>query len=173
MACGPIRNQGNRSSIKTSTLWNAWARTPYPWRNFGVPGLFQFTLPKPFPRISSKVPALLSLIAPGCIRQAATATHIYGKPFCQAESFTGFNDDWTEDPFFLKPYADQAFCLGLGRTVIHNFAHSPRVDIRPGNAWEHVSIHFNPNITWWDKSHAFLTYLARCQHLLQQGMFVA
>jgi hypothetical protein len=110
---------------------------------------------------------------PGCIRQAATATHIYGKPFCQAESFTGFNDDWTEDPFFLKPYADQAFCLGLGRTVIHNFAHSPRVDIRPGNAWEHVCIHFNPNITWWDKRHAFLTYLARCQHLLQQGMFVA
>ncbi len=110
---------------------------------------------------------------PGCIRQAATATHIYGKPFCQAESFTGFNDDWTEDPFFLKPYADRAFCLGLGRMVIHNFAHSPRVEIRPGNAWEHVSIHFNPNITWWDKSRPWLTYLARCGHLLRQGMFVA
>jgi hypothetical protein len=109
----------------------------------------------------------------GSIRQAATATHIYGKSFCQAESFTGGNDDWTEDPFFLKADADRAFCLGLGRIVIHNFAHSPRVDIRPGNAWEHVSIHFNPNITWWDQSRAWLSYLARCGHLLRQGMFVA
>jgi hypothetical protein len=136
------------------------------------------TLPFPFTEgVSAPFFQSTSLEMPhcntGCIRQAATATHIYGKPFCQAESFTGFNDDWTEDPLFLKPYADKAFCLGLGRTVIHNFAHSPRVDIRPGNAWEHVSIHFNPNITWWDKSHAFLIYLARCQHLLQQGLFVA
>ncbi len=118
-----------------------------------------------------------SLLMPTCntgsVRQAATAARLYGRPFCQAESFTGFNDDWTEDPSFLKPYADHAFCLGLGRLVIHNFMQSARVDIKPGNAWEHVSMHFNPNITWWDKSQAWLTYLTRCQHLLRQGKFAA
>jgi hypothetical protein len=136
------------------------------------------TLPFPFKEgVSSPFFQSTSLAMPdcntGCTRQAATATHIYGKPFCQAESFTGFNDDWTEDPFFLKPYADRAFCLGLGRIVIHNFTHSPHVEDRPGNTWEHVSIHFNPNITWWDKSRAWLTYLARCGHLLRQGKFAA
>ena len=57
--------------------------------------------------------------------------------------------------------------------MIHNWAHSANVNIRPGNAWEHVSIHFNPNITWWDKSHAWLAYLARCGHMLRQGKFAA
>ena len=29
----------------------------------------------------------------GSVRQAATAAHIYGKPLCQAEAYTNFNDD--------------------------------------------------------------------------------
>jgi hypothetical protein len=109
----------------------------------------------------------------GCVRQAASAARIYGKAFCQAESFTGFDRDWVEDPYYLKADGDRAFCVGLGRCVIHHYASVPDFGVMPGNQWEHISIHFNRNVTWWDKCHAWLRYLARCQHLLRQGAFVA
>lgn len=107
------------------------------------------------------------------VRQAASTAHIYGKKLCQAESFTGFNRDWTEDPYYLKAYGDRAFCVGLERMVIHHYASVPDFGNPPGNQWEHVSIHFNRYLTWWDKCHAWLRYLGRCQHLLRQGDFVA
>lgn len=109
----------------------------------------------------------------GSVRQAATAAHIYGKPLCQAEAYTSFNDDWTEDPFFLKPYGDKAFCVGLTRNVLCFYVHQPELNARPGFQWAHVGTHFDRNITWWEKSHAWLTYLARCQYMLRQGMFAA
>lgn len=109
----------------------------------------------------------------GSIRQAASAAHIYGKPICQAEAYTSFNDDWSEDPFFLKSYGDRAFCQGLTRTVLSFSVHQSDLNAKPGYQWEHVGTHFDRNITWWEKSHAWLTYLARCQHMLQQGLFIA
>lgn len=109
----------------------------------------------------------------GSIRQAATAAHIYGKPLCQAEAYTSFNDDWTEDPFFLKPYGDRAFCEGLTRNVLCFYVHQPDLHAKPGFQWAHVGTHFDRNITWWEKSHAWLTYLARCQYMLRQGIFAA
>jgi len=33
--------------------------------------------------------------------------------------------------------------------------------------------HYEPGITWWNQTPAFNTYLARCSHLLQQGLFAA
>jgi hypothetical protein len=36
-----------------------------------------------------------------------------------------------------------------------------------------VGTHFDCNLTWWPLSSGWLTYLARCQHLLRQGLFVA
>jgi len=33
--------------------------------------------------------------------------------------------------------------------------------------------HFNPQITWWDEAPAVIDYFKRCQHLAQQGRFVA
>jgi hypothetical protein len=109
----------------------------------------------------------------GSLRQAASAARIYGKPLCQAEAYTNFNDDWTEDPFFLKPYGDRAFCAGLGRNVLCFYVHQPDLDAKPGYQWAHTGTHFDRNITWWEKSHAWFTYLARCQHMLRQGMFAA
>ncbi|MCC6821921.1 MAG: glycosyl transferase family 2, partial [Verrucomicrobia subdivision 3 bacterium] len=45
-------------------------------------------------------------------------------------------------------------------------------DGKPGYEYG-AGTHFNPNITWWEQSGAFFDYLARCQHLLQSGRFVA
>ena len=33
--------------------------------------------------------------------------------------------------------------------------------------------HFDCNLTWWPMADGWLTYLARCQHMLRQGLFVA
>jgi alpha-L-rhamnosidase len=107
------------------------------------------------------------------VRQAASAAHIYGKSVNQAEAFTNFNNDWSEDPYFLKPYGDRAFCMGLTRNVLCSFVLQSTLTDVPGYEWEHVGTHFDRNVTWWAKSRAWLTYLARCQHLLRQGRFVA
>jgi hypothetical protein len=107
------------------------------------------------------------------VRQAASAAHIYGKPVNQAEAFTNFNHDWSEDPYFLKTYGDRAFCRGVTRNVLCFFVHQSTLTDIPGYQWEHVGTHFDRNVTWWPKSSAWLAYLARCQHLLRQGRFVA
>jgi hypothetical protein len=109
----------------------------------------------------------------GSIRQAVSAAHIYGKPVCQAESYTSFNDDWSEDPYFLKSFGDRAYCLGLTRQVLCSYTLQSTLTDKPGYEWEHVEAHFNRNLTWFPLSHAWLTYLARCQHMLRQGAFVA
>jgi hypothetical protein len=107
------------------------------------------------------------------VKQAASAAHIYGKRLCQAEAFTSMGPNWEEDPFMLKDVGDLAFCAGLTRYVLCFYVHQARLDIKPGYQWEAAGTHFDRNITWWEKSHAWLRYLARCQFLLQQGLFVA
>jgi len=108
----------------------------------------------------------------GSVRQAASTAHVYGKAVCQAESYTSFNDDWSEDPYFLKSYGDRAYCLGLQRQVFMSYV-LQATDDKPGYEWEHVGTHLDRNITWWPMSHAWLGYLARCQHMLRQGAFAA
>ncbi|MBI5395945.1 MAG: discoidin domain-containing protein [Verrucomicrobia bacterium] len=107
------------------------------------------------------------------LKQAACAAHIYGKRDCQAEAFTSFGDDWGDDPWSMKDIGDAAFCEGLTRNVLCFWVHQPRLDAKPGFQWAHVGTHFDCNLTWWPMSGAWLTYLARCQHLLRQGLFVA
>ncbi|MCX6899514.1 MAG: glycosyl hydrolase [Verrucomicrobia bacterium] len=107
------------------------------------------------------------------LKQAACAAHIYGKRDCQAEAFTSFGDDWIDDPWSMKDIGDAAFCEGLTRNVLCFWIHQPRLDAKPGFQWAHVGTHFDCNLTWWPMSGAWLTYLARCQHMLRQGLFVA
>lgn len=107
------------------------------------------------------------------LKQAACAAHIYGKRDCQAEAFTSFADDWIDDPWSMKDIGDAALCEGLTRNVLCFWIHQPRLDAKPGFQWAHVGTHFDCNLTWWPMSGGWLTYLARCQHLLRQGLFVA
>jgi hypothetical protein len=109
----------------------------------------------------------------GAIKQAAAAAHVYGKPMCQAEAFTNFNLDWTEDPYFLKSFGDRAFCLGLTRNVLCSYVSQPNLTDKPGYEWELTGLHVDRNVTWWAKGNAWLNYLARCQYLLRRGLFCA
>lgn len=105
------------------------------------------------------------------IRSVSSAAHIYGRPIVQAESFTSWVH-WKESPAIIKPVGDQAFVDGLNRMVFHQYTHQPQLDMKPG--WQYFAgTHFDRNLTWWEQARAFFQYLARCQHLLQRGRFVA
>ncbi len=105
-------------------------------------------------------------------RNAACASHIYGRAINMDEAFTSLGPEWEESPFHMKPVADQAFCDGVNRICVHNFSHSPSLTARPGYVYV-AGTHYEPRITWWEQAPAFNTYLARCSYLLQQGKFVA
>ncbi|HWL17548.1 MAG TPA: glycosyl hydrolase [Opitutus sp.] len=104
-------------------------------------------------------------------KMVATAAHVYGKKTASAEAFTTFAH-WSDDPAALKPMADRAFCEGINRLVFHTSTATRPEDGKPGYEYG-AGTHFNPNLTWWEQSGAFLDYLGRCQHLLQAGVFVA
>ncbi len=108
------------------------------------------------------------------LKQTATAAHIYGKKEAMAESFTQMEPDrthWSMGPADLKPYANDAFSEGINRIMLHQSTCQPPADGKPGYEFC-AGQHFTPNITWWEQSPAFFTYLSRCQFMLQQGKFV-
>ena len=104
-------------------------------------------------------------------KEAASAAHLYGRRFVDAESFTGWRH-WLDGPRHYKQLFDVALCAGLNRLTFHTFAHNPPEAGLPGYAY-HAGEHFNANNTWWKQSGPLLTYMARCSYLMQQGDFVA
>ena len=105
------------------------------------------------------------------IKEVASAAHIYGKRYVDAESFTTWRR-WKDSPFTLKRYVDRAFCEGLNRVTYHTFAHTPLDAGFPGRSY-HAGSDINTATTWWEKSQPFHEYIARCCAMLQQGQFVA
>lgn len=104
-------------------------------------------------------------------KMVASAAHIYGRKTASAEAFTSFRH-WLDYPESLKQALDRAFCEGINRIAIHTSTASRPQDGKPGYEYG-AGTHFNPNVTWWEKSGAFFDYVARCQYLLQSGKFVA
>ncbi len=108
------------------------------------------------------------------LKQTATASHIYGKKEAMAESFTQQEQDlthWSLGPSDLKPYANDAFCEGINRIMLHQATCQPPSDGKPGYEFC-AGQHWTPNITWWEESKPFFSFLSRCQYMLQQGKFV-
>jgi len=107
------------------------------------------------------------------VKQPASAAHTYGHRLVVGEGFTDIGPHWQESlSENLKPAFDQAACEGLNLLVWHAFVCSPAEMGVPGQQY-FAGTHFNPNTTWWPKSAPFLSYINRCQFLLQQGLFVA
>lgn len=108
------------------------------------------------------------------LKQTSSAAHIYGRREAQAEAFTQMEQDrthWSLGPFDLKPYANDAFCEGINRFMLHQATCQLPEDGKPGFEFC-AGQHFTPNITWWEQSSEFFSYLSRCQYLLQEGKFV-
>lgn len=111
----------------------------------------------------------------GTCKLAASSAHGYGKPIVAAEAFTARPSDsrWSNTPYGLKIRGDWAFCQGINRYVFHRYAHQPWLDVSPGMTMGPYGINFERTNTWWEQSRAWLSYIARCQFMLQQGRFVA
>lgn len=104
------------------------------------------------------------------VRTAASAAHIYGKPLIQSEAFSTWLRPYQTYPGVMKRFGDQAFSDGLQQCVI--FCSTNQTNDVPGADTGGYEI-INRHITWQKQGKAFFDYLARCQHLLQQGQFVA
>jgi len=103
---------------------------------------------------------------------ASSAAHIYGKPVTSAEAFTASNNSYLRHPALLKKRGDWSFTEGVNHFVLHVYIHQPDDNRIPGvNAW--FSTEFNRHNTWFKQSKTWIEYLRRCQHLLQQGQYVA
>ena len=110
----------------------------------------------------------------GSCTEMASAGHTYGKPIIGAEAFTsGGEEKWQCHPANIKYLGDWAFCEGINRFVFHRFAAQPWLKAAPGMSMGPYGIHYERTQTWWEQSKAWHEYLARCQSLLQQGLFVA
>ncbi|MBN2506965.1 MAG: hypothetical protein JXQ71_09750 [Verrucomicrobia bacterium] len=106
--------------------------------------------------------------------EMASAAHVYGKPILGAEAFTATDAErWLGHPGNIKDLGDWAFCEGINRFVFHRYALQPWPDARPGMSMGPWGLHYERGQTWWEPSRAWHAYLARCQFMLQQGLFVA
>jgi hypothetical protein len=107
-------------------------------------------------------------------KEMASAAHTYGRRILGAESFTADNSErWLQHPATIKALGDRAFCEGVNRFVFHRYAMQPWLNYKPGMTMGPWGVHYERTQTWWDITQAWHEYLARCQFLLRQGLFVA
>ncbi len=109
------------------------------------------------------------------LKQTASAAHTYGKKLAMSESFTqqeGQKTHWYYGPDDFKPFGDQAFCEGINQFMLHCAVCQLSTDGKPGYEFC-AGQHWDTNITWWDQIGSYLSYLSRCQYMLQKGRFVA
>ncbi len=106
---------------------------------------------------------------------ASSIGHVYGRSIIGAESFTA--DDrvgrFQVEPYAIKALGDLVFCKGINRYIFHRYAHQPWMNLTPGMTMGPWGMHLERTATWWRHAPAWLEYVARCQFLLQQGLFVA
>ena len=106
--------------------------------------------------------------------EMSSAAHVYGKRILGAEAFTASDGErWLLHPGLIKPLGDWAFCEGINRFVFHRYALQPWLNVEPGMSMGPWGLHYERTQTWWEQSAAWHEYLARCQYLLRQGLFVA
>jgi hypothetical protein len=104
------------------------------------------------------------------VKQAASAAKIFNKQLVGAESFTTIGPHWNDVIWSkMKSAADHEFCAGLNLVYLHTFTCSPKEMGLPGQEY-FAGTHFNPNVTWWNYSTAFIQYLTRIQYLMQTGI---
>lgn len=78
--------------------------------------------------------------------------------------------NWTETPAQLKASADTQFCRGVNKMLIHTCPLQPWSDeFKPGKTMGRWGTHIGRTQTWAKSAKYFISYLNRCQALLQWG----
>jgi len=109
------------------------------------------------------------------MKQSTSAAGFLGRKIIGAEAFTAKPEDgkYLAVPSNLKSPGDFAFTTGINRFIFHHYTHQPVSDAAPGFALGRYGTHFGRLNTWWPYADAWVSYLSRCQFLLQQGRTVA
>ncbi len=108
------------------------------------------------------------------VTEMTSAGHVYGRRIIGQETFTAdSNERWQGHPAVVKDIGDWAFCQGVNRFVVHRYAMQPFLNIAPGVSMGPWGLHYERTQTWWKQSLSWHQYVARCQHLLRQGHWVA
>lgn len=108
-------------------------------------------------------------------REIASAAHTYGRRIIDSEAFTSRPPfgNWRNYPYALKTLGDLAFTNGVNRFTLCGGSHQAWKNVAPGMMCYRWGTYYDRNVTWWDQSRAWIAYLARCQYLLQEGLFAA
>ncbi|MFA5810435.1 MAG: glycosyl hydrolase, partial [Thermoleophilia bacterium] len=107
------------------------------------------------------------------VEEMASAAHVYGKRIIGAEALTGWRGDFLDHPATLKRLGDWAFSAGVNRFSFSEWIIQPWLDQVPGVSFLFIGTVFHRSLTWWEQSKPWHEYIARCQHMLRQGQFVA
>ena len=108
-------------------------------------------------------------------KEASSSAHLASRAVVAAESFTaGTHSPWQQYPATMKAEGDFYFAQGINRFFFHTYAHQPWANRKPGMTMSRFGTHLGRTVTWWqDGAPAYMTYLARCQYLLQRGRSVS
>ncbi len=112
----------------------------------------------------------------GSIGFVPSIAHTTGKNLVTAESFTSYLAHYGAErmPLHLKLVGDNAWCDGVNAFWLHEVAHNPYPQLRPGMYFGIWGVNFNPNaLPWREQMKAWADYVARSQALLQAGRHVA
>ena len=140
-------------------------------RQADIPMAAMWTIPKGVKADNSN-----ASMAESDIRESASVAHLYGKPLVATESLTAngmSGGAYSYYPGNLKATADLEMSCGTNRFVIHESAHQPVDDKKPGLGLMIYGQWFNRHETWAKMAKAWTDYLARSSYLLQQGRNVA
>lgn len=110
------------------------------------------------------------------IKESSSAAHVYGRKFAAGESMTVDGHAGMAHSFHpgnLKEVADHEMACGLNRFVIHESAHQPVDDKRPGLSLGRYGQWFNRHETWAKRAKTWTDYLGRSSYMLQLGKNVA
>ena len=112
----------------------------------------------------------------GNAKTVASTGHIWGRRIIGAEAFTSYPDEasgrWMEAPRYMKAQCDRILSEGVNLMILHRFVHQPWTSPArmPGMTMAAYGAHFDRTQTWWKHgAREFLDYIARAQHVLQQG----
>ena len=136
-----------------------------------IPMAAMWTIPK-----GAKADNSSASMAESDIRESASVAHLYGKRFVATESMTAngmTGGAYSYYPGNLKATADLEMASGTNRFVIHESAHQPVDDKKPGLGLMIYGQWFNRHETWAEMAKAWTDYLARSSYMLQQGRNVA
>ena len=109
---------------------------------------------------------------------AAHLAHVWGRRYAATESFTADpnrSGRWLTTPFSIKAQGDRVYAEGINRIIYHRFTHQPWPGNKylPGMTMGFWGMHLDRTQTWWKYADDWFRYQARCQWMLQEGMFVA